>query len=841
MSGSVKIKEWFNQNRHHLTQHGTWLQGGEPNTIQPQLYDCARIRVLIVRLSSYQDVSAGITHSYLYQMAAGVDDCYVDMAFLPPEKDEKLMIEAQIPLLTATNCKLPPSAFDVIAISNSVLQELINLPAMLYHSGIPLSRQQRIAAASPLVILGGSNSYTQSILHGPVDAEGNEGLVDAVIIGDGEEVLKQTLEIVRDHRHLDRQTLLIKLQNEVPGFYNPVAYSQQFSGKGQLNAIIAQPGAPMPVRSNKTACTPASPTFTGGPMLYSNGASSHVILTAGCPSFCSFCKESWEQKPYRETSLNDTFAAALQLKAKMGLSEIALMTFNANTYSHIFSLVEQLNSVFDRVAIKSQRFDAVVNSPELLDLQFDAGKRTYTCAMEGISERLRTLLQKNLDEKTIFAGLDQLIQRDMRQMKVFLILTGYEKEEDLLEFQNFLESFKQRITGSNSRPRITFSFATLFRAPQTPMQYAPRRRSDKEMRQILDRLGNMVRAADFEARVSAGPEDALVSEYIAFADRRHTPVLVDASISGGFRYRGEISRRLLEFWRDQMQKRKLPPLGDQERDNKTVFPWDDIDTGIDKNFLFKVWSALSDGIEMTACIARPWGSASCSGCGACASAEQIKRLTSMGPPVGDQIKKLPVTRLNSQWLLLRIPDQWAFCEREFITAAIARRLMLSCPGLVKSFRRIDTVQPTFFSSGLALASVSYAGEAFAVPEKIEFADDISILQTIRAAGKIEEFPFPMTLEIDDCGDPQAMSREIDTLLTGYRLKNLKQRHNGWLNWQINSGQAKKAGIDKISINETSRALRLSLIRMPELHMLNKIFSTNAPRIISLASFFLPEA
>lgn len=835
MNDSARIKEWFGQNRHLLTQHGTWLQGGEPNTIQPQLHECARIRVVIARLSSYHDVSAGITHSYLYQMAAEVDGCYVDMAFLPPERDEKLMIEAQIPLLTATNCKLPPSAFDVIAISNSVLQELINLPAMLHHSGIPLSRRQRAAAASPLVILGGSNSYTHSILHGSVDNDGNEGLVDAVIMGDGEDVFEQALEIIRDHRHLDRETLLLKLQNEVPGFYNPAAYSQQFNGKGQLSAIIAQPGAPMPVRSNKTACTPAGQTFTGGPILYSNGASSHVILTAGCPSFCSFCKESWEQKPYRETSLDAVYAAALQLKAKMGLSEIALMTFNANTYSDIFTLVERLNPLYDRVAIKSQRFDAVVNSPELLDLQFDAGKRTYTCAMEGISERLRTLLQKNLDEKTILAGLEQLIQRDMRQMKVFLILTGYEKEEDLQEFHNFLESFKQLINSGNSRPKVTFSFATLFRAPQTPMQYAPRRRSDKEMRQLLDRLGNMVKTADFEARISAGVEDALVSEYIAFADRRHTPVLVDASISGGFRYRGEISRRVLDFWREQLQKRKLTPPGDPERDNKTVFPWDDIDTGIDKNFLFKVWSALSAGIEMTACIARPWGSASCSGCGACASAEQIKRLTSMGPPAGSQIKKLPVARVNSQWILLRIPDQWAFCDREFITAAIARRLMLSCPGLVKSFRRVDTVQPPFFSSGLAIASVSYTGESFVIPEKIEFVDDISILQTIRTTGKIEEFPFPMTLEVDDCGDPQAMAREIDTLLTGYRLKNLKQRHNGWLNWQINSGQAKKAGIDKISLNESNRALRLSLIRMPELHMLNKIFSTNAPRVISLAN------
>lgn len=61
------------------------------------------------------------------------------MAFLPPERDEKLLLDAAVPLLTGTTSKMPAGAFDVIAISNSVLQELINLPAMLQFSGLPLT------------------------------------------------------------------------------------------------------------------------------------------------------------------------------------------------------------------------------------------------------------------------------------------------------------------------------------------------------------------------------------------------------------------------------------------------------------------------------------------------------------------------------------------------------------------------------------------------------------------------------------------------------------------------------------------------------------------------------
>ncbi|MDD3148363.1 MAG: hypothetical protein PHD82_13800, partial [Candidatus Riflebacteria bacterium] len=205
---STRIREWFASNRHQMSGNGVWFSGGEPNTLDPELFSGARVRILIVRLSEYKDVAAGITHSYLYQMASSVDGCFVDMAFMPPERDEKLMIAAGIPLLTGTNTKFPAAAFDVVAISNSVLQELINLPALLHFSGLPLSRSAREAAASPLVILGGSNSSVHSILHGQTGDGAAEGLVDAVIMGDGERVLAEALSLVRDNRDCARPELL---------------------------------------------------------------------------------------------------------------------------------------------------------------------------------------------------------------------------------------------------------------------------------------------------------------------------------------------------------------------------------------------------------------------------------------------------------------------------------------------------------------------------------------------------------------------------------------------------------------------------------------------------------
>ncbi|MFA6748378.1 MAG: hypothetical protein WCS82_00720, partial [Candidatus Riflebacteria bacterium] len=216
------FNDWFAKNRNRMT--GNWFLGQEPGTINPGRFSAARIKVLIARLSQYQDVCAGITHSYLFQMAASVEGCYADLAFLPPEQDERLMIADSVPLLTATTSKRHPCEFDVIAISNSVLQELVNLPALLKFSGIPLSASERNETGAPLVILGGSNSYTHSILHGQIDCNfpENKGLVDGVMIGDGELVFCKLLEVIRDNKEqLSRKALTELCKKEIPGFYEP--------------------------------------------------------------------------------------------------------------------------------------------------------------------------------------------------------------------------------------------------------------------------------------------------------------------------------------------------------------------------------------------------------------------------------------------------------------------------------------------------------------------------------------------------------------------------------------------------------------------------------------------
>ncbi|HHT9129642.1 MAG TPA: hypothetical protein ACFYEC_02100, partial [Candidatus Brocadiaceae bacterium] len=234
LRSSQEIKPWYEKNCYLLSLAGLWLKGEEPNTMDPALFSQARLRFLICRLSTYRDVSTSISHSLIAQIAQEIEGVFTDFAFLPPPKDVEIMTASKIPLWVGTTTKEPPSAFDVLGISNSFVMELLNLPKLLHFSGIPLFKNERMLRSDiPLIVLGGASAAVTSVLHGPVKGQGfgdNYGLVDAVFIGEGEYSLKQFLEIVKKGKSsgLNKSEILKACHGKVDGFYEPDKYEHRY-------------------------------------------------------------------------------------------------------------------------------------------------------------------------------------------------------------------------------------------------------------------------------------------------------------------------------------------------------------------------------------------------------------------------------------------------------------------------------------------------------------------------------------------------------------------------------------------------------------------------------------
>ena len=217
ISGS-DYNQWYQSVYPQLTNSGTWLRGGELNTLSKNEYDSRNFRILFARLSTYKDVSASFTHLLLYQIACGIPGVFADLAYLPPVNDTKIFETSGIPWLLGTQTKFGPRKFDLIGFSNSIVQEIINIPNFLKTSQIPLSASKRLDDERvPIIILGGANApYTTSIW-------GPDSLVDGVFTGHDSSCIARLFEICSAGKKENRpkRDILVKCWMS-RGFYLPI-------------------------------------------------------------------------------------------------------------------------------------------------------------------------------------------------------------------------------------------------------------------------------------------------------------------------------------------------------------------------------------------------------------------------------------------------------------------------------------------------------------------------------------------------------------------------------------------------------------------------------------------
>ena len=188
-----------------------------------------------------------------------------------------------------------------------------------------------------------------------------------------------------------------------------------------IEIVPKEPYAAYPVKSAVVYDLDQVRTTESSPVWYeeeSMGTGS-VQISNGCPCFCAFCAESWERKPYRERSLSKLLEAMRSAKAHQGLDTINFLSFNFNTHAELYPMILSFYEEMANVSLKSQRFDLLSADRFLAEVQQIIGKTTVSCGMEGISERLRRYLHKNLTEEQIYKACEFLFERGIRELKIF--------------------------------------------------------------------------------------------------------------------------------------------------------------------------------------------------------------------------------------------------------------------------------------------------------------------------------------------------------------------------------------------------------------------------------------
>lgn len=638
--------------------------GNGPNWVKPEEWDCRNYRVLIARLSPFKDVLFSSTHRLLYAVLRQQPQVFPDMAFLPPPRDTATLQEHGIPWWLGMGTHRAPTEFDCIAISNALVQELVNLAPLLQNAGIPLRKSERMRNQGiPLLILGGANSLHSSLLWT------EDPPIDAIFIGEEPEWIEQIFALCAQAKakKLPKEDLLQQLCAAIPGFFAP----------DQLKPVQKAHKA-VPEINRYKAFEPMMPDAEVAGV-------SALHIAEGCPSFCSFCAESYARKPYREVPATSLIPQAESMKRALGLEEVELFSFNFNNHQSIHSLIPDLLDRFGRVGLKSQRFDALAEDPTLVALMRTAGKSSVTCGLEGISDRMRIVLQKGLTEAQLKGALEAMLREPLRELKVFLIATGLEIDADFEEFRSFLKWFKLLYDKTQRRPRVTFSATPLVRFPWTPLEFTDGIDAEtcgRYVRQIKD----CVIRAGFEFRAAASEWEAEVSQILIRAkdSRILDAVIATHSVTGSF-YAEAIDEPFALELRRQLAQRGLDYrrcLAGHAPDFQV--PWTAVSPGIERKFLVRMFEKSKQIEDHEICLGNTRQAGKCAACKACTPAEQ-KALTAK--------RAIPAKRISQATTAVEISLRVRLAERaagwpyKAMSAWLLQAIIPEFPSLDRGFRK----------------------------------------------------------------------------------------------------------------------------------------------------------
>ncbi len=723
-------------------------------------------RVLIMRLSQFRDVVKSTSHQFLYGECARVldDDC-IDFAFLPPENARR-----RRDVLTGMRSHMPASEFDLILVSNSYAVELINLPYMLKAAGIPYSSDERRASnTKPLIIMGGSNALSsQGILFSEDNA-----LADAVYFGEGERNVTEIVRTLSQAAACKRRETLAGLQDTITGL-------RVFGTAEKIIKKAVFSGTNVEMLANAEQALFDS----------TEAGTVRLMISYDCPSFCSFCFEGWERKPYREVPFEELVKAAKHLKRETGADTLEITAFNFNTHTDIPKIITGMNRIFAQVNFMSQRADILASNNALASYEIAAGKRQYTLGAEGISERIRSYFNKNLDEATLLRSMTQLMtQNAVKEIKLFYILAGIEADDDFADFSRFLTKVADLKTQYGSPARILCSFGLLVRMPFTPLQYEKLLLTKGEWQPVVEKTRQAVEGAGYEFRLTYPYEEYFLSQALVLTNQYAAPALVD------FAERNIVYDESLPAGAWELFTSRFPVTQEltAEKTPGYRFAYGGVDTRTSAEFLYARFLEARAGREMKSCMG-----GECRGCGSCTDEQRkflLNHVINM-PTAADKAEVaallLEKQRAKPVYVKFSIPEDMSHTRTETRAAFVMRTLMDAAESAgLEAVSSIMTVKDVLFDGDGFKGKIPhwYGDTVYAV---YPFANDAraELLRALEKSGRTasdtENMPeeFKITLENESRTEPKELEKTAQGLLDSMHLPYILSRKDGCTNLTI---------------------------------------------------------
>lgn len=587
--------------------------GGEINSVMKD-----KEKVDIRFAMCFPDVyEIGMSHlgiQILYDMFNRREDTWCERVYSPWLDLDKVLRDRNIPLF-ALESQDPVRDFDFLGITIQFEMCYTNILQILDLSQIPLHAADR-TEEDPIVIGGGPCAYNPEPL-----AE----FFDIFYIGEGETVYDELLDTYKEWKTSggSRRDFL-RQAARIEGLYVPQFYDASYHTDGTIKSFTPnEPAAPEKVRKQVVMEVSDAPYPMNPVVPFIKVTQDRVVLEIqrGCIRGCRFCQAGMLYRPTRERNVERLKEYARTMLKNTGHEEISLSSLSSSDYSELNELVTFLIDEFKdkgiNISLPSLRIDAF--SLDVMSKVQDVRKSSLTFAPEAGSQRMRNVINKGLTEEDILTGAGQAFEGGWTKVKLYFMLgLPTETEEDMKEIARLSDRVARRYyeipkEQRHGKCQITASSSFFVPKPFTPFQWASMYTAEEydrrahivndEFREQLNRKSLKYNWHDAQVTVLEG--------VMARGDRRIAPVIEEA-------YRlGCLFDSWTETFRNDLWMEAFENTGvdisfynQRVREKDEIFPWDFIDIGVSRSFLYREWERALNETVTPNCREK------CSGCGA---------------------------------------------------------------------------------------------------------------------------------------------------------------------------------------------------------------------------------
>jgi len=559
--------------------------GGELNQVMKD-WRSVSTHVALVFPDIYDIGMSNLGLAILYDLINLRSDALAERAYSPWSDMEAAMRQSGIPLYSLES-KHSLADFDIIGFSLPYETLYTNTLNAIHLADIPILAADR-DESHPLLIAGGHAAFNPEPMH---------AFIDAFVIGEGEEVIQEIIDVYQEWKKSDtRREVLLQALAQVWGVYVPSLYRAEYYADGTFARIEKLwQDAPLPVVKRIVAKLPPPTTNFIVPYIETIHNRIPIEIMRGCTRGCRFCHAGMITRPVRERTVDEAAQAIESAIEKTGFEEISLLPLLSSDYTHILELVNAVSQRFSgrhlSVSLPSLRIESF--SVDLMDALKDTRRGGFTLAPEAATERMRQIINKPVSTAQLLETARAIYSRGWSTIKLYFMI-GH-PSETLEDVQAIADLCKAVLAEGRKtigrRAQVNAGVSTFVPKPHTPFQWVP----CDTVEQILAKQTLLKKALHGQGLKLTwnNPEDTLLEAWLSRGDRRMADVLYQAWL-GGAKFDAWKEQFRYDIWLEAFQKCGLNPefYTHRERPIDEVFPWEHISTSVRKKFLTEdyLWS-----------------------------------------------------------------------------------------------------------------------------------------------------------------------------------------------------------------------------------------------------------